>query len=409
MGGPQSDSALKNTRHGSARRLDRHCVSLAYNVGRDLGVIFLIALLTQLAFGRQKSLPTHCSRVLRSCNNKAFLKSPILNCYWGAVFHMKITTTILTTLSIIASTAFAEQVAVDPSLESYSPTSGISGNINSIGSDTLNNAMTLWAEGFKKAYPNVNVQIEGKGSSTAPPALIEGTSQLGPMSRPMKSTEIDEFEKKFGYKPTAVPVAIDALAVFVNKDNPVVGLTMKQVDGMFSSTRKSGAKDITSWGQAGLTGDWANKPISLYGRNSASGTYGFFKDEAIFKGDYKSTVKEQPGSSGVVQGVTTDLGAIGYSGIGYKTSGVRAVPLGKKEGKYVEATYENCVTGDYPLARFLYVYVNKKPGKALDPLTLEFLEFVLSKQGQEIVIKDGYFPLTKEAQSEAHSAISISK
>ena len=322
---------------------------------------------------------------------------------------MKITTTLLATLTVMASTVIAEQVAVDPALKPYTPTSGISGNINSIGSDTLNNVMTLWAEGFKKTYPNVNVQVEGKGSSTAPPALIAGTSQLGPMSRPMKSSEIDEFEKKFGYKPTAVPVAIDALAVFVNKDNPIKGLTLKQVDGMFSSTRKSGGKEVTTWGDVGVTGNLASKPVSLYGRNSASGTYGFFKDEALAKGDFKTTVKEQPGSSGVVQGVTTDLGAVGYSGIGYKTSGVRAVPLGQKEGNFIEATYENAVSGVYPLARYLYVYVNKKPGKPLDPLTLEFLEFALSKQGQEIVIKDGYFPLTKEAQAQAHAAISLGK
>jgi len=219
----------------------------------------------------------------------------------------------------------AGKIEVDPAIPLYSPVSGVSGNLNSIGSDTLNNLMTLWAEGFKKAYPNVNIQVEGKGSSTAPPALIEGTAQLGPMSRAMKSSEIDEFEKKFGYKPLEVPVAVDALAVFVNKDNPIAGLTMAQVDGIFSSSRKSGSEDITTWGQVGLEGDWASKPMSLFGRNSASGTYGFFKDEALQKGDFKPTVKEQPGSSAVVQGIATDLGAIGYSGIGYKTSDVRTV------------------------------------------------------------------------------------
>lgn len=315
-------------------------------------------------------------------------------------------------LLIAASVAFtslpasAEKLEVDPAIPAYTQTSGVTGNLNSIGSDTLNNLMTLWAEGFKKDYPNVNIQVEGKGSSTAPPALIEGTAQLGPMSRPMKGSEIDEFEKKFGYKPTEVPVAVDALAVFVNKDNPIKGLTMKQVDGMFSSSRKSGGEDVTTWGQVGLTGDWANKPLSLYGRNSASGTYGFFKDEALAKGDFKATVKEQPGSSAVVQGIASDLSAIGYSGIGYKTSDVRAVPLGEEAGKFVEADYENCLSGDYPLARFLYVYVNKKPGQPMDKLTLEFLKFVLSKQGQEVVIKDGYFPLPKQTVDEVISTLS---
>jgi phosphate transport system substrate-binding protein len=313
---------------------------------------------------------------------------------------MKKSILLLSTLAFLAASARAEKVQVDPAIPAYAPVSGVSGNVNSIGSDTLNNLMTLWAEGFKKAYPNVNIQVEGKGSSTAPPALIEGTAQLGPMSRPMKSSEIDEFEKKFGYKPTEVPVAVDALAVFVNKDNPIKGLTMAQVDGIFSSSRKSGSEDLTEWGQVGLTGDWAKKPFSIFGRNSASGTYGFFKDEALQKGDFKPTVKEQPGSSAVVQGIATDLGAIGYSGIGYKTSDVRTLALGEEKDKFVEPSYENCVSGEYPLARFLYVYVNKKPGTALDPLTSEFLKFILSKEGQEVVVKDGYFPLPKEAIEE---------
>jgi phosphate transport system substrate-binding protein len=299
----------------------------------------------------------------------------------------------------------AAKVEVDPALPAYAQTSGVTGNLNSIGSDTLNNLMTLWAEGFKKEYPNVNVQIEGKGSSTAPPALIEATAQLGPMSRPMKSSEADDFEKKFGYKPTEIPVAVDALAVFVNKDNPIRGLTMKQVDGIFSSSRKSGGEDITTWGQLGLTGEWASRPISLYGRNSASGTYGFFKDHALGKGDYKATVKEQPGSSAVVQGIASDISAIGYSGIGYKTSDVRAVPVGEADGKFVEADYEHCLSGDYPLARFLYVYVNKKPGQPMDKLTLEFIKYVLSKGGQEVVVKDGYFPLPKESVDEVLAAL----
>jgi phosphate transport system substrate-binding protein len=311
----------------------------------------------------------------------------------------------LTTATLLSVVAQAEKLSVDPEIKPYSTVSGVTGNLNSIGSDTLNNLMTLWAEGFKKAYPNVNIQIEGKGSSTAPPALIEGTAQLGPMSRPMKGSEIDAFEKKFGYKPTEISVAVDALAVFVNKDNPIKGLSMQQVDGIFSSSRKSGSSDISTWGQLGLTGDWAAKPISLFGRNSASGTYGFFKDEALAKGDFKATVKEQPGSSAVVQGIATDLGAIGYSGIGYKTSDVRIVPLAANGTDFIEATYTNCVSGDYPLARFLYVYVNKKPDAPMDKLTHEFLKFVLSKEGQEVVIKDGYFPMPHEAQVEALSKL----
>ena len=286
------------------------------------------------------------------------------------------------------------QVAVDPALKPYEKVSGVSGNLNSIGSDSLNNLMTLWAEGFRAMYPNVNIQIEGKGSSTAPPALIEGTAQLGPMSRAMKAAEIDAFEKKYGHKPTEVKVAIDALAVFVHKDNPIKGLSLDQLDSVFSSTNKRGGKPINTWGELGLTGEWANRPISLYGRNSASGTYGFFKEHALKNGDYRSTVKEQPGSSSVVQGIANDLGAVGYSGIGYKTSGVKALALAEAAGGAVqEPSLENSLSGKYPMARFLYIYVNKKPNEPMDKLVHEFVKFVNSKEGQEVVVKDGYYPM----------------
>ena len=309
-------------------------------------------------------------------------------------------------LALSASVASAQTIQVDADLPSYEKVSGISGNLNSIGSDTLNNLMTLWAEGFKKVYPNVNVQIEGKGSSTAPPALIEATAQLGPMSRAMKSKETDEFEKKFGYKPTPIRTSLDSLAVFVNKDNPIQGLNIQQVDALFSKNRKCGATlDTATWGGLGLSDNWTSAPISLYGRNSASGTYGFFKKVALCKGDYKDTVKEQPGSASVVQGVSEDRKGAGYSGIGYTTSGVRAIPLVKEGSDYVEPTYENVASGKYPLSRFLLVYVNKEPNKALDPLTKEFLKFVLSKEGQEIVVKDGYYPMSAKLVNEDRAAL----
>lgn len=312
---------------------------------------------------------------------------------------------LVLTMAVNRATA-AEQLQVDPAIPAYSKTSGVSGNINSIGSDTMNNLMTLWCEGFTKNYPNVKCQIEGKGSSTAPPALIEGTAQFGPMSRPIKEKEIDEFEKKFGYKPTEVATSIDALAVFVNKNNPLDCLTMEQVDAIFSKNRAcGGTEDIMTWGQVGLTGDWANVPMSLYGRNSASGTYGFFKEHALCKGDFKDAVKEQPGSASVVQGVTEDKGAIGYSGIGYVTSGVKPLKLGTKPGDCAEPTLDNIVSGTYPLGRYLYLYVNKKPNEALDPLRLEFLKYVLSMEGQQVVIKDGYMPLPATVDSEQMKVI----
>ncbi len=306
---------------------------------------------------------------------------------------------------VLVTSAVAGPIEVDPSLPGYQKTSGVSGNLNSIGSDTLNNLMTYWAEKFRETYPNVNVQIEGKGSSTAPPALIEATSQLGPMSRKMKSKEIDAFEAKFGYKPTQVRVAVDALAVFVHKDNPIKGLNLAQIDAAFSKTQKRGSKNAKTWGDLGLTGDWANRPISLFGRNSASGTYGFFKKVALGKGDYKNEVKEQPGSASVVLGVSVDRFGMGYSGIGYRTAGVRALPLSESGSSFVEPSSANALSGDYPLARFLYVYVNKAPNKPLDNLTLEFLKFVLSKEGQEIVVKGGYFPMPASVASEDLTAL----
>jgi phosphate transport system substrate-binding protein len=318
------------------------------------------------------------------------------------------TSMILIAMLLVLSSAVTAlaQVAVDPALKPYEKVSGVSGNLNSIGSDTLNNLMTLWAEGFRAIYPNVNIQIEGKGSSTAPPALIEGTAQLGPMSREMKAAEIDAFEKKYGYKPTEVKVAIDSLAVFVHKDNPIKGLSLDQLDSIFSSTNKRGGKPINTWGELGLTGEWANRPISLYGRNSASGTYGFFKEHVLRNGDYRSTVKEQPGSSSVVQGIANDLGSIGYSGIGYKTSGVKALALAEATGKALhEPSLENALSGAYPLARFLYIYVNKKPNEPMDKLVHEFVKFVNSKEGQEIVVKDSYYPVPAAVATETLMAL----
>ena len=307
---------------------------------------------------------------------------------------------------VALSTSFTSAaVQVDKELPTYTPSGSVSGTIKSVGSDSLNNLMTLWAEDFQKAYPNVNIEIEGKGSSTAPPALIQGTSQLGPMSREMKGSEVDEFKKKFGYAPVAVKVAVDSLGVFVHKDNPLKELSLDQVRQIFSVE----GKEMT-WGDVGLTGEWADKPISLYGRNSASGTYGYFKEVALSKKDFKASVKEQPGSSSVVQGVASDKFAIGYSGIGYITADVKALPLSEKTGETAfEASAENAYTGEYPLARFLYVYVNAKPGETVNPLIGEFVKLVLSQQGQQTVVKDGYYPVVKAVADEDLKALGLTK
>ncbi len=300
-------------------------------------------------------------------------------------------------VAAITTASATAQVTVDPKLPKYSQVSGVSGSIKSVGSDSMNNLMTLWAEGFLAKYPNVQVEIEGKGSTTAPVALIAGTAQFGPMSRETKAKENDDFEKKYGYKPTPIATSLDVLSIFVHKDNPIAakGLTLQQVDAIFSKGRRGGyAKDIKTWGDVGLTGEWADKPISLYGRNSASGTYGFLKDVALFGGDYKDEVKEQPGSSSVVQGIASDKWAIGYSGIGYLTADVKAVPLAvDANSKMVPANAEGAYSGEYPLARPLLVYVNHKPGSSLDPLRREFIKYIFSYEGQQDVLKDGYFPV----------------
>ena len=302
------------------------------------------------------------------------------------------------TAVLAVSAAGAETIRLDPRLESYRKVSGISGSASSIGSDTMTHLMALWLEGFRRHYPGVHIQIEGKGSSTAPPALIEGTAQLGPMSRAMKATETDRFEERYGYPPTPLRTSLDALAVFVHKDNPIEGLTLPQVDAIFSRTRRGGHPEpVDRWGQLGLTGEWGLAPISLYGRNSASGTYGLFRGAALFKGDHLDEVKQLPGSASVVQGVTDDRYGIGYSGIGYRTSGVRLVPLSQSRGMpFRDPTLENVLRGSYPLGRFLLLYVNKPPGEPMDPLVREFARFVLSREGQEIVLRSGYMPVPWE-------------
>lgn len=303
---------------------------------------------------------------------------------------------VVAALGMSVATVSAE---VDPNLPAYERVSGISGNLSSVGSDTLNNLMTLWAEEFAKFYPNVNIQIQGAGTSTAPPALIEGTSNFGPMSRVMRDSEQRGFEDKFGFPATSVPVAIDMLAVYVNKDNPIESLSIPQVDAIFSATRACGYdKDINTWGEAGMTGAWANRDITLYSRNAVSGTYGYFKENALCGGDFKSTINEQPGSSAVVRGVEQTLNGIGYSGIGYRTSGVRVLPLAKEHGGEVfEASADNAATGDYALARFLYVYANQHPTNGWNPLEKEFFRMVLAKEGQEVVNKDGFVTLSAGA------------
>ena len=298
-------------------------------------------------------------------------------------------------------------VAEDTELPEYQPASGVAGSISSAGSDTLANLMTFWAEAFKRRYPNVLVQVQAAGSSTAPPALTEGTASLGPMSRRMKDREREAFENRFGYPPTAIPVALDAVAIYVHRDNPVTGLTLPQVDAMFSGTRRCGAPEtLRLWGDLGLGGIWADQHIQLFGRNSVSGTYGFFKLEALCNGDFSSRVNEQPGSASVVQAISTAVNGVGYSALGYRTASVRAVPLARRQGlPFVIPSAATAVSGEYPLSRFMYIYVNKAPGRPLPPLEREFLSLVLSREGQQVVLKDGYVPLTPALAARAREVL----
>lgn len=280
-------------------------------------------------------------------------------------------------------------------LPAYTRDLGISGNLTSIGSDTLNNLMALWAETFNHYYPGVNIQIQGVGSATAPPALIEGTALFAPMSRPMRHHELAAFERRHGYAPLQLPVAVDRLAIFVHQDNPLPGLTLAELDGLFSATRRRHpAPAITHWGQLGLEGSWNSRDIALFSRNAVSGTYGFFKERVLLGGDFRTSINEQPGSAAVVQSVASSLNGIGYAGVGYLNAGVRAVPLAEQaQGPFLLPTDDSA---DYPLSRQLYLYVNKPPQQPLSPLAREFINMIYSREGQEAVLRDGYLPLPLE-------------
>lgn len=308
--------------------------------------------------------------------------------------NLKTLTLALTAQAALTSAAFA----LDPALPAYRPVGNLSGELKSIGSDTLNHEMELWAAGFKANYPNVKIQIEGKGSATAAPALVAGTAQLGPMSRLMNGEEAEAFEKKYGYKATAIGVAVDALAIYVHKDNPIQCLSEEQLDRIFSTDRKgSGGKSVDTWGDAGLTGEWATHPIAMYGRNTISGTYEFFRQQILYDGNFKEAVKHQAGSEAVVQAVANDKFAIGYSGIGYKTDGVRAIPVSVHYGqKCYNPSSDDTLACKYPIARLLYIYVNKKPGETLDPVIAEFVKYILSKDGQTQTEKGGYYAINSE-------------
>ncbi len=283
-------------------------------------------------------------------------------------------------------------IDVDPAITDYQPVAALQGSLNSVGGDALNTLMTFWAEGFQTTYPSVNIQIEGMGGSTGPVALVGGTVQLAPMTREFTAHEIAAFEKKWGYPPIAIRVALDALAVFVHPDNPVPSLSLLQLDQIYSSTFKRGGADVNDWSGLGLTGDLSALPISPFGRNSASGAYAVAKQRILMGGNFKTSVLEKPGSSGVAEAVAQTRGGIGYSGAGYLTTTVRAIPVSEGVQPAVLPTYDHVLAGRYPLARFLFIYIHKKPGG--DPLVAEFIRYTQSRVGQRIVCDNGFFPLS---------------
>jgi phosphate transport system substrate-binding protein len=316
---------------------------------------------------------------------------------------------IFITLVSIGSWAQA-QIEIDSKLPDYVPVSGIAGgNLKTVGSDTMNNMVGLWTEEFKKIYPGVKPEVDGKGSSNAIPALTNGQASFGPMSREPKKAEIADFKSKFGYEPTIVGASIDMLAVYVNKDNPVDGLSFPQIDAIFSTTRKLGERRrVTKWGAFVSKGPLVDQSVTCYGRNAASGTYGYFKEVLLADGDFGAWVNELPGSSSVVQSVGKNANGIGYSGIGYRTADVKALSLAVEQGgEMIPPTPENAYAGDYPLARFLYLAVNYDERIGLDPLRREFLKYIFSKQGQQQVVKDGYLPVTAEMAREALQSVGI--
>ncbi|WP_017347922.1 PstS family phosphate ABC transporter substrate-binding protein [Pantoea sp. A4] len=281
------------------------------------------------------------------------------------------------------------------------------GNLSSVGSDTLGYLMTLWGEDFSRQSPGVNVQVQASGSSTAPTALAAGAAQLGPMSRPMQAEERQRFIDRYGYPPLAVPVAMDALVVVVNQRNPMQEISPTQLDALYSITRLCGGESVPKhWGELGITQTgWAQRSIQRFGRNSASGTWGFFKQQALCRGDFRADVAEFPGSAAVVQAVAASPYSIGYASFGFHLSGVKMLAIKRPGHEAVLPDSASIRSGRYPWSRPLYIYLNKAPDKPLPPLVAAFMRQVLSPAGQARVEEAGYLPLSDAQMAQARAAI----
>ncbi len=284
---------------------------------------------------------------------------------------------------------------VDPHIQSYAKATGVSGGLTVAGSEMMKALSHRWEGKLREFYPGLAIQIHGIGSETGPPALLEGKAQIAAMSRQLTKKEIEDFTKRFGYEPTEVPVAADALSVFVHRDNPISGMTLPELDAVFCKEHRGGLnEDRISWSQFGLPGEWSAASIALIGRNKVSGTATFFREQVCGNGDFRDTMKTEAGSASVVMGVKKDRYAVGFSGIGYRTSSVRPIPLAAAKGKpFIEPTFETVTDGAYPLRRHLFLYVNKSPKEAMPPAVTEFVKFAVSFEGQQAVIQEGFFPL----------------
>ncbi len=295
---------------------------------------------------------------------------------------------ILLGLSLALTTVLsqAQSIKVDGNLPSYKPTTGVSGQVNVVGSDTLSPIVNLWFSGFQKLHPNVTVKSTAEGSTAGVLALLEGESLVASMSREMSKSEMVAFQGKFGYPPTRLVIGLDALVVFVHSTNPIPSLSLEQLDAIYSTTRKQGGKDpITSWGALGLSGDWANRRITLCGRDENSGARGFFRDKVLLKGDFRPGVANLDEASSIIEAVSLSPSAIGYASLADVSSLVRAVPIVTASGTKALPSADTILKSDYPLTYFLYLYVNKAPGKPLPPAVFSFLTYALSKEGQSSV------------------------
>ena len=288
----------------------------------------------------------------------------------------------------------------------YKKTSDVYGTIKISGSTTMSNLVSLWCNGFSDIYHNTNCMVESFGSRKAPQDLVEGKFEIGTMSEPMSSKDIQDFKNTYGYEPLGIEVAIDMIAVLVNVENPITCITISELDGIYSNTYScQGSTDITTWGDLIQGGEWKNIPIKVYGRTPASGTYDVFRKIALCNGNYKSSITQLASSKDIVDFVSKDVYSIGYSGLGYITSGVKAVNVGESKNNCYPPKSEYAITKQYPFTRNLYIYTREDPSKGMKKLTKEFLKYILSKDGQEAVLEAGFTVLPANVVKEEKKKI----